>query len=696
MDSNTGENQSNFPKASREELEEALKWLEELSARAEEQAGPSNEPDVSLPPESPFFGMLDTSEEELPDWLKEISITPEAAGEGEVESRLDWLAKMANRESIEELPTLEWRRFSSPFYEEHPPETPEEFASDAGDIPLQSSTEAPPDDLQEPPGELDLDNTVEIDEPEPPSMADDFGIEELTPESNYDDLDAAMAWIEELAASQEAPIEDLPSVADRALASKLMLGIGLTDDSLDAIVLPGDLAQMDDMDSAASFAPGDEDPADTIVLVETMAAESGRPIKEIFPPEHEGQDDVRAEDISNQTEDEISDIVDQLADSSLDPEPFAEDIPSETEFEEPTSISFEEAIAYLEELAVVQTISEITAEGPEDISLLGPEEVEPELEQTIANEAPDVMEKSIQEEESEFISQDDNDDIDEKDMKALAVVESDIESEWLTESEEVTPEIESESFEPFAALIGTFGNEETHKGQANGAVVHSLEVALLTLDTLALPQGTSLDEIDARIRLGQTPIVMSDESGRDLPSILDWLEEIALEDESGTDKNFGEMADEDIIQMMPEDPDEALAWLIRMASEEGESATPEQTDEAMSRPYTTALAELPAATPADLNMPDEGMNIADLMSMPDDPDEAMSWLESLAESDQPSQASATQLASEVIIPTEIEKPQSPDEVFVPKANVIAARTRRPTRNATSGTGWVDLLKPLEK
>ncbi len=30
----------------------------------------------------------------------------------EGESRLDWLARMASRESVEELPTLEWRRLT--------------------------------------------------------------------------------------------------------------------------------------------------------------------------------------------------------------------------------------------------------------------------------------------------------------------------------------------------------------------------------------------------------------------------------------------------------------------------------------------------------------------------------------------------------------------------------------------------------
>ena len=44
-----------------------------------------------------------------------------------------------------------------------------------------------------------------------------------------------MAWIEELAASQDAPIEDVPSVADRALTSKLLMEAGLSPDGLNSV-----------------------------------------------------------------------------------------------------------------------------------------------------------------------------------------------------------------------------------------------------------------------------------------------------------------------------------------------------------------------------------------------------------------------------------------------------------------------------
>ena len=64
---------------------------------------------------SPFDGLIDSEEGDLPDWLREappVSADSPLTSDGEFESRLDWLAKMAERESIEELPTLEWRHLA--------------------------------------------------------------------------------------------------------------------------------------------------------------------------------------------------------------------------------------------------------------------------------------------------------------------------------------------------------------------------------------------------------------------------------------------------------------------------------------------------------------------------------------------------------------------------------------------------------
>lgn len=249
------------------ELEEALKWLEELTARQGKPAELSNPvPPAAL--DSPFRGLIDNDEGDLPDWLKEVP-TPtgnRTATEDEPESRLDWLAKMAQRESIEELPTLEWRRLPEPLQSAILTDTP------AGNLPAVDIPEtAGVESITVGPEETAVDelvgSTPEINEELPasppmesetliattvavavaetlsnmtdePSVIDGerdlavndtdslSGTDDAMPE--VDDLDAAMAWIEELAVSQEAPIEDLPSVADRALASKLMVEAGLS------------------------------------------------------------------------------------------------------------------------------------------------------------------------------------------------------------------------------------------------------------------------------------------------------------------------------------------------------------------------------------------------------------------------------------------------------------------------------------
>ena len=110
MDSNTDDRDPEVPpEVPPDELQEALQWLAELT-------GPTSvSPTADETVDSPFHGLVDDGAGDLPDWLREAPkepVEPRLTDEGEFESRLDWLAKMAERESIEELPTLEWRNLS--------------------------------------------------------------------------------------------------------------------------------------------------------------------------------------------------------------------------------------------------------------------------------------------------------------------------------------------------------------------------------------------------------------------------------------------------------------------------------------------------------------------------------------------------------------------------------------------------------
>lgn len=238
------------PPATRDEkassqTEDALTWLENLAAKHGKSVEELASIDLGSAYESPFRGLIDNTDEELPDWLRELPKSDFNGQTTEQESRLDWLAKMTEREAVEELPTLRWRGA--------PPESLEDVAAAAavvaaatagkGSDPAAESelhvetfaAEQPvataatlPDDRQattEIPPEPVVVETATIDFG--PDADADVSVAEVAygsapPGPDLEDLDEAMAWLEELAISQETPLQDLPSVADRALASKLM------------------------------------------------------------------------------------------------------------------------------------------------------------------------------------------------------------------------------------------------------------------------------------------------------------------------------------------------------------------------------------------------------------------------------------------------------------------------------------------
>lgn len=267
MSSETNKDPSEHQDMSRDELEEALNWLENLASKqGKSLAGLT--PIESEGEESPFQGLFESDEGELPDWLREMPSDHDRRDSSiERESRLDWLARMASQESIEELPTLEWRQLSAyaDVDDEESQVAPEDDLADLFDTPSPSQTTtleltATEAELFEEadataPSVEEQDTVAELHVSEELSAADESELDALSesieaiaelPEAEPqwqnpvtqeiasvetdesvvypepDDLDAAMAWLEELAASTEAPVEDLPSVADRALASKLM------------------------------------------------------------------------------------------------------------------------------------------------------------------------------------------------------------------------------------------------------------------------------------------------------------------------------------------------------------------------------------------------------------------------------------------------------------------------------------------
>ena len=715
MDSNSDDRDPEVqPDASPDELQEALRWLEEMAGR------PSAGPDVSeAATEFPFDGLIDSEEGDLPDWLREappVSADSPLTSDGEFESRLDWLAKMAERESIEELPTLEWRHLAdapapvdqvggeamATDLDTLPPFAAEEMPVEATPVePLRAEAVVhlppPAGEPEEQPdyqAEVDaampalLEEATEVEEALPDLAATDLAATDLaatdlaanapiTAEALLDtlppdeelppinDLDAAMAWIEELAASQDAPIEDVPSVADRALTSKLLMEAGLSPDGLD-LRAPGNELALGDLSLLEGSTPinsfvAEEDFADTIVLVETMAAEQGRPL--VIPPSE--PEFAPAAAIADEVSfDEAMAFLDDLAaDDSLGAvtQPL---MPIEIEARE-AEADMTEMAAAVEELAApaleeawAAPMDEAEAWTPveglsaDDVPWATTELAEvveeiaaPLVDESSADNADRVAEPIEWSADGDVIVGQLEPSADSADMVAEQV-------EWRADSDAVTAEqleLSADSTDvageqpELSANSAPLGDEmaplplpSDSAIAANGDRAADLEETLRALDALALPAGTSLAELDLSLRRGGAP-----PARRDLPAAVEWLElalGISVPTTVPTAVPTPPLTDEDLVARMPDDPDAVLAWLEQMAEEDTVDSSPQlggagemggEVKVASAAPLSTPMTTAKRAGPATEPLIDE-LSDADLLNMPEDPDAVMAWLEGLA------------------------------------------------------------------
>lgn len=701
MERNADDHDPELPSGvSPRQLEEALKWLEELTAR---QGRPPAADEAPVEPvESPFQGLLQGDEGDLPDWLHEApGATASGEEEIEVESRLDWLAKMAQRESIEELPTLEWRHLTEPVQNAlRPPaadDLPDEAEAVAGSIdndlalgdtveaalPTSAELETTIPDATRADSEAVAATIAEAPEAEVAETAVAAGIPDVPEEAPatalvveaaeppveppaedlppLTDLDAAMAWIEELAASQDAPIEDVPSVADRALASKLMLEAGLSPDALDSRALASwplpDLSLLEGKTPTNPFVEA-EDFADTIVLVETMADRGAVPGDMLVaePPSETAAARVyeAPEPAAEAEAASFDDAMAYLEDLAATRPPEEEPAPPADQAEEPASGLVDlaaKAVAGAVVLGVAATT--VLGGGETDPEANEPEGVESEPEASEPLEAewsmiessaappddepdpsiPDVTESPVAAES--LLPEDDFESLDA--MTEEPEFASDV-PEWMEPPAEAEVLLPEDDFDPlvasvveseFAGDVPEWIEPEVEVSTEGAAVAFAVEAAngaggepdaverrLRALDLLALPPGRTLADVDATLRRsGAVP-------PHDLAAAIDWLED-ALRPAPlvAPAPPVIELVGEDVIARMPEDPDAVLAWLEQFAGEEpGEPPAP---------PVGEPVAGGVART-GDERLPAVDVTEADLMNMPDDPDEVMAWLEGLA------------------------------------------------------------------
>ena len=195
---------------------------------------------------------------------------------------------------------------------------------------------------------------------------------------------------------------------------------------------------------------------------------------------------------------------------------------------------------------------------------------------------------------------------------------------------------------------------------ANGDHATILEQSLRAVDALALPPGLSLAELDFSMhRSGATP------ARRNLPAAVEWLE-LALGLSGPTTPP---PTDEDLVARMPDDPDAVLAWLEQMAEEDTVDSSPQlAVTDAASAPSEPAVS-LERSAQATKPLIEE-LSEDDLLSMPEDPDAVMAWLEGLA-------GGGLTVQREEATPEAIAPPVAPDEPEPPAESVATgSRSRR--------------------
>ena len=434
-----------------------------------------------------------------------------------------------------------------------------------------------------------------------------------------DDLDDAMAWIEELAASQDAPIEDVPSVADRALASKLLREAGISPDSLDLRrtdneMSLGDLSLLEGNTPVNAFV-AEEDFADTIVLMETMAADQGRTLEEPTPAEPA----TAPPEANDASFDEAMAFLDELAAAQ-------EPLGSITQPIEPI-----EATAAPDEDApddfVMETVGEANAEEwaqPE--WLTEPAELDEEATPTLVETEP--AQSAGPYEWSPAGS------TEESQPEALLPTEAPWLEPLANEEPPAPAEVETAAETPTDTAV------PATMDAMNNDQATTLEETLLALDALALPAGTSLDNIDASLRQSGRP-----PARRNLSAAVEWLE---LSLGISGPLPAAPLSDEDLIARMPEDPDAVLAWLEQMAEEDTVDSSPSLSAEEAGA--TAAGMGTVTSRDAGTEPFSEELSEVDLLGMPDDPDAIIAWLEGLSGEDLDSRPRPAGASSDMPVP----------------------------------------------
>ncbi len=640
----------------------------------------------------------EADESPLPDLPPDVPLDEDAD--------LNWLdalaAEEAQAEPVEELPTWQWP-------EDQPAEDAAEddlmqtlLALEDSEGELEAAAPADvefPDDLDDAMSWLE-ELAGEPDAPveELPTVAQDMdmdfddlfaadlttGVVEETPaeaeqfELPPEDPEAAMAWLEQLAARQGASLDELPSVqgaveasaepeadiepdADDLLGAEATLiaagAVGAhlvreTEDTADTAVDAGEDVSLE--------VP--EDPDEAMAWLERLAARQGAPLDELPSITDEADlDDLLAQPAAAEMDDEELDFF--ALEDDLEPEADAAEIFGLADEDE--DLDWLETIGAAQEAALPEPPMSEEAFGAEEMDL-------------IAGEAPGAADSDALDDLTEAMDW----------LDGLAEMDDETETavpDWL-QAETPEPEPESEPARPpvmTPALLAELAWLEEEIGlEADAASLAELDAedvdisddelnaALEQLDQLVLtPAATSAaPEAEAEV----LPEDLADLSAEldellalaeDLPEEADvdatLVTAVVVEDNVALDEEIDlvEAAVEPDLDLeaIPDDPDEAMAWLERLAARQGASLDELPSLYDADEETLAALTAVPEAQvePEEPEAPVEPETAAAELDVPENIDDAMAWLEQLAARQG---ASLDELPSVTEVADEVETP----------------------------------------
>jgi len=638
--------------------EEDLDWLKDLGEVAAEETGPPAGDEGAEP----------TAAGDLPDWLHE-----DMDAEAGLDDSLEWLddeevdgPAEAGEEGVDVAGGAQSDRDEASSEAEAASE--EEGASEEEDLSwLDQIAAGEGEPLEEPPTFSWPEDDEEDAEVEQPAGA-------VARDEAPEDLDEAMVWLEQLAAQQGAPLDELPSVEQFADEDTGVdeLFAGMPDDPAEAMAWLEGLADEQEEPAEAEFeATQPESEEETIPATEFHEPEGEEDLdwlddlgagEEVEP---EGLTaGVEEEPVAAGEEEEEAELADaefavEGEETALD---WLDDLGAGEEEEEPEwlgEIVEEAPVAFEEEEIAAEPATPVEFEGEEDEVELdwlddldaGEEEEEPawsgeaEAEEEVLVEEPGMpaeLEAEADEAELDWLDEVDRDEepaeaeAGEGGVEVTAVPAGEL-PDWLTDmepSEEEQPEAEVEDSALRALPVSAEGvdveEEEIGEEQIDEAIDHFFaeegdEGAAEPEWLDDLGDEESVPELAAEDQALGAEMAAA---GQD-DDMRAWLEEVAADE--GMDE---------LLADLPEDKDEALAYLEELATqfEAEEMAPPErpQAEPAGLEPAEDLAWMETLAEAADEPELESAAGVSETAAtggeddVPEDLEEAMAWLEKLA------------------------------------------------------------------